>query len=157
MFSMLTSMDAVAGLRVLDLFAGSGALGIEALSRGAESAILVDDDRAAVAAIRANLGVLGATVATRATVLRADALQYVASAPPADLVLVDPPYGFGRWDDLLGSLESRTGLLVAETGREWEPGPGWETVTVKRYGGTVVTVVEPTSRSRSPLRQEGEA
>ena len=59
MFSMLSSMDAIEGAPVVDLFAGSGALGIEALSRGAASVTFVDHDRAALAAIRANLAVLG--------------------------------------------------------------------------------------------------
>jgi 16S rRNA (guanine966-N2)-methyltransferase len=157
MFSMLTSMDALEGAAVLDLYAGSGALGIEALSRGAESAIFVDDDRAAVTAIRANLEVLGADGVGRASVVRADALRYAAGAPQADLVLVDPPYRFDGWADLLEALAGRTGLLVAETSDTWEPGPGWETVKVKRYGGTVVTVVRPTVGPRSLLRQEGEA
>jgi 16S rRNA (guanine966-N2)-methyltransferase len=157
MFSMLTSMDAVVGAAVLDLYAGSGALGIEALSRGAASAIFVDDDRAAVAAIRANLEVLGADDVGRGSVVRADALRFAAGAPQVDLVLVDPPYRFDRWADLLEALAGRTGLLVAETGAPWEPRPGWETVKVKRYGGTVVTVVRPTVRPRSLLRQEGEA
>jgi 16S rRNA (guanine966-N2)-methyltransferase len=156
MFSMLTSMDAVEGAAVLDLYAGSGSLGIEALSRGAESAIFVDDDRAAVAAIRANLEVLGDGVG-RASVVRADALRYAAGARPVDLVLVDPPYRFDGWPGLLRALSGRTGLLVAETGAAWEPGTGWETVKVKRYGGTVVTVVRPIARPRSLLRQEGEA
>jgi 16S rRNA (guanine966-N2)-methyltransferase len=156
MFSMLTSMDAIEGGRVLDLYAGSGALGIEALSRGAESAVFVDDDPAAVAAVRANLEVLG-SVATRAKVVRGDALQYATGTPEVDLVLVDPPYSFDAWDALLRALAGRTDLLVAETDREWEPGSGWETMKVRRYGGTVVTVVQPMSRPRSILRQEGEA
>jgi 16S rRNA (guanine966-N2)-methyltransferase len=157
MFSMLTSMDAVEGAAVLDLYAGSGALGIEALSRGAASAIFVDDDRAAVAAIRANLEVLGADGPGRASVVRADAVRYAATAPQVDLALVDPPYRFDGWSGLLEALVGRTELLVAETGAAWQPGPGWETVKVKRYGGTVVTVVRPVARPTSLLRQEGEA
>jgi 16S rRNA (guanine966-N2)-methyltransferase len=145
---MLTSMHAVADAAVLDLYAGSGALGIEALSRGAASAIFVDDDQAAVAAIRANLAVLGPDAGGRASVIRSDALRYAATAPPVDLVLVDPPYAFDSWNALLGSLSGRTGLLVAETGAEWEPGPEWETMKVRRYGGTVVTVVQPKVRPR---------
>jgi 16S rRNA (guanine966-N2)-methyltransferase len=156
MFSMLTSMDAIEGARVLDLYAGSGALGIEALSRGAESAVFVDDDPAAVAAVRANLEVLG-LAAARASVVRADALQYAASTSQVDLVLVDPPYSFDAWAPLLRALGGRAGLVVAESGRDWEPGPEWETVKVKHYGGTVVTVVQPMSPLRSPLHQEGEA
>jgi 16S rRNA (guanine966-N2)-methyltransferase len=157
MFSMLTSMDAVAGAAVLDLYAGSGALGIEALSRGAASALFVDDDRTAVSAIRANLAGLGADFEARAAVIRADAVRYAATAPQVDLVLVDPPYGFAGWAGLLRALTGRTSLLVAETGAEWEPGPGWETVKVRRYRGTVVTVVQPTAPPRAPLHQEGEA
>jgi 16S rRNA (guanine966-N2)-methyltransferase len=156
MFSMLTSMDAIAGARVVDLYAGSGALGIEALSRGAGSAVLVDNDPGAVAAIQTNLAVLG-PAASRASVVRGDALRYAARAPEADLVLLDPPYSFDGWDALLRALAGRTRLLVAETGGDWEPGRGWETVKVKRYGGTVVTVVQPGSRPTSPLHQEGEA
>ena len=90
-------------------------------------------------------------------VVHADAVRYLADAPEVDLVLADPPYSFDGWEQLLGLLVGRASLLVAETGQEWEPGPGWETVKAKRYGGTLVTVVQPPSRLRSPLREEGEA
>lgn len=147
---MLASMDAVEGATVLDLFAGSGALGIECLSRRAESAVLVDSHAAAVESIRRNVEVLGEDAA-RATVVRADALAYAARAPRFDLTLADPPYGFDQWPVLLDRLVSRTGLLVVETGVEpagspWSPGPGWETVKVRRYGGTLVTIAEPESQ-----------
>ena len=95
LFSMLGS---VVGLRVLDLFAGSGALGIEALSRGAREATFVDSDPRAVAAIRRNLDDLGlgpgATGAAPVTaVLRREAIAYLSAATgPFDLVFVDPPY-----------------------------------------------------------------
>ena len=81
--------------------------------------------------------------ADQATVLQADALQYALDAPFADVVLADPPYAFSGWPALLDRLSSRVGMLVAETGSRWDPGPGWETVKVKRYGGTVVTVARP--------------
>jgi 16S rRNA (guanine966-N2)-methyltransferase len=150
-FDMLSSLDRIEGATVLDLFAGSGALGIEALSRGAEAAVLVDRDGAAVATIGRNLDVLGED-ASRATVVQADAMAYIVRASRFDLVLADPPYGFDGWPDLLARLADRTGLLVAETGWErgsspWSPGPGWETVKVKRYGGTVVSIAEPEARS----------
>lgn len=82
----------LAGARVLDLFAGSGALGMEALSRGAGHATFVDAGKAALAAIRGNLANLG--VADRATVVGADALAFLARPPQAawDLILIDPPY-----------------------------------------------------------------
>jgi 16S rRNA (guanine966-N2)-methyltransferase len=77
------------GLRVLDLFAGSGALGIEAASRGAEAVTFVESDRRALAAIARNL----ATVGLAAEVIRGDALAYLRSeAGPFDLIFVDPPY-----------------------------------------------------------------
>jgi 16S rRNA (guanine966-N2)-methyltransferase len=90
LFSMLGPLD---GLAVLDLFAGSGALGIEALSRGATSAVLVDSDAAAVRAIRENLE---RTRADGARVVRADALAFLRNAARHeerwDLVFCDPPY-----------------------------------------------------------------
>ena len=139
---MLTSMQAVEGAMVVDLFAGSGALGIEALSRGAKSVVFVDCDSAAIRAIRGNLSGLG-DLADRATVVRGDAEDFALGAGFADLVLADPPYSYRGWPALLGCLAGRVGVLVAETGSHWDPGSGWETVKVRKYGGTVVTVVRP--------------
>jgi 16S rRNA (guanine966-N2)-methyltransferase len=86
LFSMLGD---VSGARVLDLYAGSGALGIEALSRGAASATFVERDPRAVAALRRNLEAVGSDAEVR----RQDALRFVASGPGAfDLVFLDPPY-----------------------------------------------------------------
>ncbi|MEO6864030.1 MAG: 16S rRNA (guanine(966)-N(2))-methyltransferase RsmD [Gemmatimonadaceae bacterium] len=80
------------GARVLDLFAGTGALGIEALSRGAVTAEFVDSDSRSLAVLRCNLDALGAT--DRATVTRADALEFVETLPQDafDVVFADPPY-----------------------------------------------------------------
>ena len=89
--ALFSILGEVADLRVLDLYAGSGALGIEALSRGAAEAVFVDSSRAAVAAIRRNLSELG----IEASVQRRDVLAYLAGAAgeqPYDLVFADPPY-----------------------------------------------------------------
>jgi 16S rRNA (guanine966-N2)-methyltransferase len=86
LFSMLSD---VSGARVLDLYAGSGALGIEALSRGAAAATFVESDPRAVAALRRNLEAVGSEAAVR----RQDALRFLGRARgPFDLVFVDPPY-----------------------------------------------------------------
>jgi 16S rRNA (guanine966-N2)-methyltransferase len=154
-FSMITSMQDLEGSVVLDLFAGSGALGIEALSRRAASVTLVDSDRAAIDAIRANLEVLG-DLRDRAKVVRSDAGRYAAGAGPFDIVLADPPYEFAEWGPLLTTLRPITGLLVAETGGPWDPGPAWETVKVKKYGGTVVSMARPSLLGQGSWRQEGE-
>jgi 16S rRNA (guanine966-N2)-methyltransferase len=154
-FSILTSMDVVEGAVMLDLFAGTGALGIEALSRGAAAVTFVDSDPEAQKAIRSNLAVLG-DLQARAKVVRADVLRYCAGAPGVDVVLADPPYAFDSWSALLGLLRSRTEVLVAETGAGWDPAPGWETVKERRYGSTVVTVVQSVPRPQASVRQEGE-
>jgi 16S rRNA (guanine966-N2)-methyltransferase len=154
-FSILTSMDMVEGAVMLDLFAGSGALGIEALSRGATAVTFVDSDPVAQTAIVANLAVLG-EARSRAEVVKEDALRYCARAPRVDVVLADPPYSFDSWAALLGLLAGRTEVLVAETGSMWDPGAGWETVKERKYGSTVVTVVQPVPRSQAFVRQEGE-
>ncbi len=92
LFSMLTSrLGSFEGLAVADLFAGSGALGIEALSRGAASCLFVEQDRVAVDALKANLAKLGARAHVRATSVMA-----LGSAPaPLDVIMMDPPYGTG--------------------------------------------------------------
>jgi 16S rRNA (guanine966-N2)-methyltransferase len=105
LFSSLA--DRVIGARVLDLFAGTGALGIEALSRGASHALFVDRDARAVAAIRDNLGRTG--LAERAQVVRADVRRALGRLPGNaryDLVFLDPPYDLqgGSLDGLLDLL-----------------------------------------------------
>ena len=98
---------------VADLFAGSGAIGIEALSRGAEHCTFVERDRDALRALRTNLDTLG--LADRSRIVTGDVLA-VAAAIDADLVFADPPYDFDAWDRLLGAL--RAPFVVAESGAE---------------------------------------
>jgi 16S rRNA (guanine966-N2)-methyltransferase len=143
-FNALGSLGAVEGASVLDLFAGSGALGIEALSRGAARATFVDSDRRAVEVVRANLETVG--LAGRATVVRGDVLSHLVDLGPVDLALVDPPYAFDGWDTLLEALDAR--FVVAESDREIPAGEAWEVLRARRYGGTVVTLL----RRREPER-----
>jgi 16S rRNA (guanine966-N2)-methyltransferase len=94
MFSALTARDAIVGARVLDLYAGTGALGIEALSRGAAHAVFVEHDRRALDAIRINLSTTGFGDASRVLANRVERALAVAPPPeaPFDLVVCDPPY-----------------------------------------------------------------
>jgi 16S rRNA (guanine966-N2)-methyltransferase len=109
LFSMLGD---VGGARVLDLYAGSGALGIEALSRGAYSAVFVDRDARAVAAIERNL----TSVGVEASVLRQDVLRFLTrSGGPFDLVFCDPTYDSAS--RLAGPLAERLPALIAEDAR----------------------------------------
>jgi 16S rRNA (guanine966-N2)-methyltransferase len=138
-FSMLTSMGAVAGATAVDLFAGTGAMGIEALSRGAAAVTFVDSDPLALATVRANLAATGLAGDT-ATVVRADALAWLQGAPPFDLALVDPPYAFTGWPGLMERLAAA--VAVCESAVELDLGPQWEVRRCRRYGGTVVTVAQ---------------
>ncbi|HEV8104116.1 MAG TPA: 16S rRNA (guanine(966)-N(2))-methyltransferase RsmD [Gaiellaceae bacterium] len=128
---------------VLDLFAGSGALGLEALSRGAASAVLVESDREACRTINANLDKLK----LHATVLCSDALRAVASDRRTyDLILCDPPYGYdaSRLAPQLARLLAEDGVLVWESaGREPPPViPGLQERTSRRYGSARLTLFE---------------
>ncbi len=139
-FNALTSLGVLEGAHVADLFAGSGALGIEALSRGAEHCIFVERDRAALAVIRRNLSALG--LEDRATVVGGDVVARVAHLGAVDVALVDPPYEFAQWGelmDVLATVMDETGLVVAESGEALEAYPGWEVWREKRYGRTWVT------------------
>jgi 16S rRNA (guanine966-N2)-methyltransferase len=135
-FSSLDATGDLAGARVLDLFAGTGSLGIEALSRGAESATFVDNSREAIAAINANLATT--RLAAHATVERADALRFLAGGERFDLALVDPPYAFAGWEGLLA--HAFADLVVLESDRALTLGEAWQALRTKRYGGTVVTM-----------------
>ena len=146
LFNSLGSLEAVAGATVVDLFAGTGALGIEALSRGAASATFVDADVQAVRAIQANLAVTG--LGDRARVVHADVFRFLADAPqPVDLAFADPPYAFADWPRLLAALPAR--LVAIEAGSHVAMEPGWRALRSKRYGDTVVTLAR-----REPLPEE---
>jgi 16S rRNA (guanine966-N2)-methyltransferase len=113
MFSMLTSrLGSFEGLQVADLFAGSGALGLEALSRGAATCVFVEQDRAALDAIRTNIAALGA--AARIRVDAGSVTQLRAAPTPLDLILVDPPYRSGAGEVALDRL-LRLGWIGPET------------------------------------------
>lgn len=137
-FNMLESRGLVAGAVAIDLFAGTGALGIEALSRGAAAATFVDADAKAIGLVAENLDLTG--LADRATVVRADALAFVRAgrAAGATLVFADPPYSFEAWADLLAGVTN--GVLVAESDRELTFPEAWEVLAARRYGSTVVAL-----------------
>ena len=146
-FNALGSLDLVEGVAVLDLFAGTGAMGIEALSRGASHATFVDSDRAAVDAIRTNLD--ATHLAASATVVRGDAPRFAAAhASRFDVAVVDPPYTYEGWSALLADLD--VPVVVIESDREIDPGEDWAVVRSRRYGSTVVTI----SRSRRAHHEE---
>ena len=142
-FNSLTSLGALEDAVVLDLFAGTGAMGIEALSRGAASATFVERDRAALATIRSNLQALG----FEGQVVPGDAVAHAARVGAVDVAFVDPPYTFDQWDQLLGHLDAQVAVL--ESDHAIDVGDGWRVLKVKRFGGTVVTLVQPTSSPAS--------
>lgn len=128
------------GARVLDLFAGSGALGLEALSRGAARATFVENAPAALRALRANLASLGAEA--RATVVRSDALRYAAGleAGAFDLAFADPPYGRELAAALVQQWQQRpfARLLCVEHRRD-DPLPEVPGARERRYGDTLLS------------------
>ena len=143
-FNLIGPVD---GADVLDLFAGSGAMGLEALSRGAAGVVFVESELDAVRAIERNLDKLRLT---GATVLRVDAstglTQEVAAGRKYDLVLVDPPYAMTDYESLdryLPRVLADDGLLVFESSARQQPElPGLAVRTTRRYGSTRVTVFE---------------
>ena len=146
--ALFSILGPVEGLSVLDLFAGSGALGIEALSRGAQSATFVDSDAAAARAIRSNLERLGVS---GAQVVRADALAFLRSAARQGerwgLVLCDPPYRLApRLGDRLGRLLSPVlepgAQVVSESSIRQPLDLAMPLLTERRYGDTRIAVFE---------------
>ena len=123
----------VGGARVLDLFAGTGALGIEALSRGAEQAVFVERARAALDAIRENLA--RTHLADRAVVVGVDVRRLLTrdgkNGAPFDLVLADPPY------DLSG--DEVAGVLAA-LASGWLASPGWTVALTRRMGSSMPVI-----------------
>lgn len=151
LFNVLDARLELDGMAVLDLYAGSGALGLEALSRGAASALFVESDRRAGDVLAGNIAALGLPGATlrRGTVA---AVLTAGSATPVDLVLADPPYEVAAADiDALPGLLAAGGwagpgtVVVIERAAS-SPGvawpDGWETWPDRRYGDTRLELAE---------------
>jgi len=168
LFSMLGARGAVRGARVLDLFAGSGALGLEAASRGAAEVVLVDSAQQAVLAVRANAAEL---MLPRVTVVLSSVERFLAGSPsrPFDLVLLDPPYrlaegalasalaavGAGREGTGTGGAKAwleRDGVVVVERASR-SPEPRWpadlDRMDVRRYGDSALWFAQPSRALRS--------
>jgi len=155
--------DAVVGARVLDLFAGSGALGIEALSRGASSVVFVDDDRESVEMIESNL----AKTRLNGRIRQQDVFDFLRQASGAekfDIIFADPPYEKTRngerftekllTNETLRQLMQADGIFVLEK-RPAEALPGikmWHLFRKKKYGATEVLVLEPIRHPRAVIR-----
>ena len=137
-FNSLGSMGVIEGATVADLFAGSGALGIEALSRGAEHCLFVERDRNALRALRENIATLG--LAERSTVHATDVMAWVPAMRGVDIAFIDPPYAFDAWERLLSLVD--VGMVVAEADDPVAAPEGWDATRSKRYGRTWVTVLE---------------
>jgi 16S rRNA (guanine966-N2)-methyltransferase len=179
-FDILGSMIHLEAMKVADLFAGTGALGIEALSRGAGSVTFVERDPDAAKSIPVNLASTGLE-SPDAVVVRRDVLDFLRALPTADklrggepggeqpggeqpdeeqhdgepsfdLVFCDPPYSFDLWDELIPLLPAD--LCVLESGSELTVPDSWMVLRSRRYGSTLVTVVRAMDRSqgRSPGR-----
>ncbi|MFN7223457.1 MAG: 16S rRNA (guanine(966)-N(2))-methyltransferase RsmD [Paracoccaceae bacterium] len=135
----------VQGARVLDLFAGTGALGLEALSRGAASVAFVDDGATARSLLKRNIDLMRAT--GEADVWRRDATQMgVNKGRSFDLVFLDPPYGKGLGERALASCAAGgwlapAAMVVWEEGTAPIPPSGFDLLDQRRYGETVVTLL----------------
>ncbi|HIW99187.1 MAG TPA: 16S rRNA (guanine(966)-N(2))-methyltransferase RsmD [Candidatus Nesterenkonia stercoripullorum] len=155
LFSRLEGYDAIVDAVVVDLFAGSGALGLEALSRGARSAELVDKGEAAVRTMKRNAAQVGVVDGSppQATVTKADAAKYLRarSGPPIELLFLDPPYAFSAKEltQVLASageqLHPAATVVVERDARSGEPEwpAGLELFHDRSYGTTHVWLAEP--------------
>ena len=156
--SIFARLGELGGCRVLDLFAGTGALGIEAISRGAESLVSVDLSQRSLSALRRNLASLEIERAVR--VVRADvgrALRRLGQEGARfDLVFLDPPYDSGEVDGALGSLVeerilARDAVVVVECAKRHPMAPvvGLRLEQERRYGDTVVSWLAPMNGANS--------
>jgi len=137
--------DVVSGARVLDLFAGTGALGLEALSRGAKQARFVENGRVALGLLARNIEICHA--ADKAAIIRMDATRLMANpAAGSDLIFLDPPYGKAMGQKALtaainGGWLAPEALVVWEESAEMPTPEGFTKQDARRYGDTFVTLL----------------
>ena len=137
--------DVVANARVLDLFAGTGALGIEAVSRAAQCARLIDTGRVASQLIQKNLALLGNPDTIHFDRLNACALPRNSDLP-YELVFLDPPYGKNLAPGAIKSARNQgwvasTGVVICEENSHVAPPAGFESIQTRKFGETVITVM----------------
>lgn len=138
-FNALGSLDVVEGARVVDAFAGTGAMGIEALSRGAAHCTFIERDREALQVLKRNIASLG--LENRSSVISIDAVSALSQHGECDLFIADPPYGFSEWASILRNVSAT--VVVLESDREIAAIDGWDTVRAKKYGRTHVAFLQP--------------
>lgn len=141
LFNILSGHGVIADAHVLDLFAGTGALGLEALSRGAAQVTFVENGRTALRLLRENIGLCNADDQSR--VLPRDARRPGPAPTPCSLVFLDPPYGKGLGEAALaaaiaGGWLDKDALIVWEEGAPVTPPPGLTPVDERRYGDTTI-------------------
>ncbi|MFT4962016.1 MAG: 16S rRNA (guanine966-N2)-methyltransferase [Paracoccaceae bacterium] len=145
LFNVLTHLDVIPDARVLDLFAGTGALGLEALSRGAAHVSFVDDGRVATGLIRKNIDLTQSRDQT--TLIRRDALRLDAcSGAPFDLVFLDPPYGKALGEKALerciaGGWLAKDAFVVWEENKVVAVPKEFELHNVRKYGDTHISLM----------------
>jgi len=163
--ALFMALEPLAGAHVVDLYAGSGALGIEALSRGAARADFVESERAALATLRANLGTLGLDDRARVwpLVLPRGLDRIAAELAGADLVLADPPYGGEEAGALLralgasGRLKPGTRVVVEHHAKDGLPERAGSLTRTRerRYGETVVSTYRATPEDAGAGEEAG--
>lgn len=145
LFNVLMHTGAIPGARVLDLFAGTGALGLEALSRGAAEVVFVDDGRVSTGLIRKNIGICRA--GDRCTLTRRDALKLGQNpGAPFDLIFLDPPYGKALGEKALaaamaGGWVADNALVVWEENAPMAVPEGFELHDSRKYGDTHISLM----------------
>lgn len=131
-FNSLHSYGLVDNRTFLDLFSGTGSLGIEALSRGAKSVVFVDNNAEAIDCVKSNVDMLNYDSASK--IQKADALSFLEKGEYFDVALLDPPYRFKQWGELLKRIKAHT--LVIESPEPIMLKHGWQIIKSQKYGQT---------------------
>lgn len=142
-FNSLHSYALISNNTFLDLFSGTGSLGIEALSRGAKSVVFVDNHDEAINCISLNIEKFGYTQDSQ--IHRIDALSYLERKIVYDVVLLDPPYDFEAWEQTLKLVQART--IVIESAKAIIPDPKWRTIKTQKYGQTHLLIAIDDTKS----------
>jgi 16S rRNA (guanine(966)-N(2))-methyltransferase RsmD len=153
-FNILQNRVDWTGMRVLDLFAGSGSLGIEALSRGAQHVVFVENSKRAATYLEQNISFVDANV--QCEIVASDVFDFISRTHAVfDIVFADPPYKFeilNRLPSLVfeSGVVSPDGYLIIEHPQDltFERGPLWQEAVVRKYGRTVVTFFESQRETR---------